>query len=309
MLHALEYTGEYGTELGVFVPHVHFLKKNGLLHMPVISYNGMRPYYYFLDDHEFFMKNVPRDWVHPHGRVFLPSHLESDDIVFGEWNGEKLSAYDPPPYHTVFSQFRIPSHKPIVLIQNKYNSEWGGPPVNFFDTEELVRLVEALQTHFTVVYLRTNGFRGPGYSHDVNEMQSFVMNEKPILLERFPEIVLMEDLLQHYHGRYDFNTLKCILQSNAVATISTIGGFNYFDAYFPSTHVIYRKDCPPQYNKNFYQNQHDLLCPDHSSEILFASKWEELMQCVEQLKQKHPRVLVTLQVGEDNHVQVTLRAA
>lgn len=304
-MQALEYVGEFGSELGVFVPHVHFLKKNGLLHIPVVSYNGMRPYYYFLDDHEFIMKSVPRDWVHPDGRWFLPPRLRSDDQVFSL--GGVQDMYDPPPYHDVFSVFRIPSNKPIVLVQNKFNSEWGGPPVNFFSQEELLDMVKELRTHFTVVYIRTNGFRGPGYSHDMNEEQSFMMQEKHALIQTYPDVVIMEDLLNHYRERYDFNTLKCILQCNAVATISTIGGFNYFDAYFPSKHIIYKKDCPPQYNQSFYQNQHDMLCPGKSSMISYASNFPEVMQYVQELKEAYPRVSVTLNVDEDSdyvHVQL-----
>lgn len=284
----LEYIGEYGSELGVFIPFVYYLKTHGLLGgRKVISYQGMRPYYYFLEDTEYEEKQHPRVWVHPHGRHYLPAHLKSDDEVFGSATVAPLPEFHPPPYAAHYKslpglEFRAP--KPLVLIQNKYNSEWGGPPVNYFSLEDLHAMVSALTPHFFVVYIRTNTLRVPGYSHDHNEEASFEFHDKPMLLNAFPkDFVIIEDLLHAYHTTFDFNTLKCVLQAHAFATISTIGGFNYYDAFFPSRHIIFRRDAPPQYNLDFYQRQHDMLCPGAASPITFATSIEGVMQGIGQL--------------------------
>ena len=48
---AIEYTGEYGAELTTFLPFAFWLKTQGLLSgRRVVTYRGMRPYYYFLED-------------------------------------------------------------------------------------------------------------------------------------------------------------------------------------------------------------------------------------------------------------------
>lgn len=281
----IEYTGEYGSELGIFVPFVHFLKKNNMLQgVKVISYSGMRPYYFFLDDNEYEEKNQPRFWVHPDGRWFIPQQLRNDDEVFS--NGGSVQGFLPPDYVSQFGG-KMRSTQPLLLVQNKFNSEWGGPPINFMDIDELRYIFTELQDVYQIVYMRTNQFRGPGYSHDHNELDSFKIEDKEMIKSEFPKVALIEELLTQ-NPNVDFNVFKCMLQADARATISTIGGFNFFDAYFPSKHLIYKKDAPERYVKSFYQNQHDMCCPGRSSEIMFASNNEELKTYVQELKKLAP---------------------
>src|SRR5689334_20147291 len=60
----LEYTGEFGIELVAFIPFVHWLQANG--HMEsrrVLTYAGMRPFYYFLAHSQYAEKAGPRTIV------------------------------------------------------------------------------------------------------------------------------------------------------------------------------------------------------------------------------------------------------
>lgn len=277
----LEYSGEYGSELGCFVPFVNYLKQKGMLkNMKVKTYDGMKPYYFFLNNHEIEFKKVPRQWVHPQMRHFLPEHIRNDDIVFG--NMKSLpQMMTPPDYMKEFGHLKIQSEKPLFIVQNKFNSEWGGPPVNFIDTVMLDKILEIITQSYTVIYIRSNDIRVPGYSDDENEHFSFKMDDKEMIAKKYPDAVLFEDLLKEY-SQYDFNTLKCIVHCNAQCTLSTIGGFNFFDAYFPSKHYIYRVDTPPIYTKEFYQTQHNMLC-SNPSEIYFTSNKKEL---IEELKKQ-----------------------
>lgn len=277
----IEYTGEYGAELGVFVPFVHFLKKSGILKQSkIISYSGMRPYYFFLDDSEYEEKNNSRVHIACFNRHFLPEHLRNDDNIFDK--GETIENFLPPNYNDFFNDV-IKTPLPLLIVQNKFNSEWGDNPKNFLNLQELNYLFTELQDIYNIVYIRTNEFRGTGYSHDHNEDMSFKIEDKETISSKFPKVVLIENLMFQYPN-ITFNTLKCLLQSSAKVTISTIGGYNFFDAYFPSKHLIYKKDAPELYSKNFYQNQHDLLCPGRSSEILFAKNENEFNECIKQLK-------------------------
>lgn len=275
----LEYIGEYGSELGCFVPFIYYLKTKGLFKdIKVKTYDGMKSYYFFLDDDEIEYKNVPRQWVNPKFRYFLPEHIRNDDIVFGNMKSIP-TMMTPPDYIKQYGHLQIQSEKPIYIIQNKYNSEWGGPPVNFFDTTLLDKILEIVTKSFTVIYIRSNDIRLPGYSDDENEKFSFKIDDKQMISQKYPDVILFENLLKEY-SNYDFNTLKCIVHCNACSTLSTIGGFNFFDAYFPSKHYIYRVDTPPIYTKDFYQNQHNMLCPN-PNEIYFTSNKEELIEELE----------------------------
>lgn len=267
----IEYTGEFGSEVGTFVPFVNYLKKSGQLINPGIkirTYTGMKPYYFFLDDNDIEFKDERRTWIHPMGRVFLPPNLRSDDDLFAMKHSQPINMFDPPLFYTHYKKYPelFPGEK-LLLIQNKYNSEWGGLPVNYIDVPLLELLLKKIRKEFKIIYIRTNDFTLKEYSSDDNEYMSYKLDDKELIkainngdrvdFER--SIILIEELYQQTNKQYDFNTLKCILHSQATATISTIGGFNFFTAYFPCQHIIYKVDTPPIYGKEFYQNQHDML--------------------------------------------------
>jgi hypothetical protein len=260
----LEYTGEYGIEVATFVPFIHYLKQSGVPSLKVITYKGMAPYYYFLEDYELGFKDQCRYWIAPDFRMFLPPHLRNDDKLFKESShSHPPSMMSPPNFYEKYVKYPrlFQDDKPIFVIQNKYNSEWGGPPRNFFDLDDLVEIIENLKKRFTIVYIRSNDIRMNEYSHDDNEEMSIQLFDKELIHERYRnDVLLYEDLLRQYVN-YDFNTLKCILLSQATYTLSTIGGFNFFDAYFPCRHIIYKRDTPEIYDKTFYQNQHNMFCP------------------------------------------------
>ena len=303
----LEYTGEYGSELGLFVPFVHYLKRMDALKandIKVLTYDGMAPYYFFLDETEISYKVQKRVWVHPQNRTFLPESIRSDDELFsrpadlqsgmtsGMTSGitSGITCFSPPDYikaYAVESELRLflrslffgdpaSSGDPagsLVIVQNKYNDEWGQRPLNYMDVPLLDRMMTVLKSkaHRKVVYIRSNDCRLRGYSNDLNEDASCEMQDREMLAERHPEVFTFErcikacwDSPSEKLANVTFNELKCAVLSLASCTVSTIGGFNYFDAYWPSKHIIYRRDAPAQYDCAFYQNQHDMLCPTPS---------------------------------------------
>lgn len=286
MNHSLiEFVGEYGPELGVFIPFVNYLKTNGMLvGKKVKTYSGMRPYYFFLSDDEYEEKDITdkRRWVPPELRNFLPDNLKDDDRVY------KLSVkpflYDPPDYYTHYKSQYIKSTKPIFIIQNKYNMEWGHPPLNFFDTTQLDSIITVLSRKFTVVYFRTNSFTNGkiGYSTDHNEAESYTLDDKEMIKKKWQnkDVLLIEDMVESLG--IDFNTLKLILLSNSKYTLSTFGGINFSDAYFPSKHLIYIGWIPEQFDKEFLQNMHDLLCTKcdekGSSDIFYTNNFDSLLE-------------------------------
>ena len=63
------YTGEFGAEIITFVPFIFWLKTRGMLSgRRVLTYAGMRPYYYFLDDAEYTEQSGDRAWLPPEQR-------------------------------------------------------------------------------------------------------------------------------------------------------------------------------------------------------------------------------------------------
>jgi hypothetical protein len=233
----------------------------------------MAPYYYFLEDFEIEYKYELRYWITHESRAFLPPHLRNDDKLFKESSNLPVMMV-PPNFYEKYRAYPklFNCERPIFVIQNKYNSEWGGPPRNYFDLDLLKEIIEKVKNVFNIIYIRSNNMRMKEYSHDDNEECSFTLHDREMIREMYrKDVVLYEDLLQ-LHPTYDFNTLKCILLSQASHILSTIGGFNFFDAYFPCQHIIYKQETPEVYDQTFYQNQHNMLCPTPNEIRMFEKK-------------------------------------
>lgn len=274
LINVLEYTGEYGTELGVFIPFVHYLKVNNMLgNTKVITYKGMQPYYFFLDDNQYSEKDEQRQYVFPWNRWFLPDCLKYEDNLFAF--GIIPQYFSPPDFFEAYKNKIADLKKPLVIVHNKYCEEWSLPPLNFFDLEELREIFNAFGDKYHIVYFRTNNFkaiRSNDYSSDATESDTYTLNDKEMISQSFPHVILIETFLQN-NPHLSFNKAKCFLEAAASVTISTIGGYNFFDSYFPSKHIIYKKRTPDIYNASYYQTQHDILCSiaAKSSKILFAT--------------------------------------
>jgi len=289
----LDYRGEFGTELVSFVPFVFFLKLYGLIPtgVKVRTYFGMRPYYFFLDDNEIEFYNVEenRIYIEPVHRSFLPLHLRSEDDLFANYKQKAslLKLFVPPPYHHNFNKFALSflhENKRTVIVQNKFNNEWWEGPLNFMDVDEVRTLCTRFEpSKWNVVYIRSSDFNGEGYSRDNNEnsKSNLTLDEKQMLRTEFPNVHIFEELIAQ--NGVDFNTLKNLLFGNSHLTVSTHGGQVYYDMYFCSRHVVYTKSIPAytfNYDRQFYQNMHDLLCPV-PQEVMFASDIKELITCVD----------------------------
>jgi len=276
----IEYKGEYGSEIGCFIPYIHYLCDKGFFkkhNLKVKTYYGMKPYYFFLDDDEIEFKMEMRLWIDNRFRTFLPDHLMNEDLIFS--NMKSLpKMMDPPNYTKQYGSIKLPYSKPIFIIQNKYTNEWCGPPRNYFDTLMLDNILDFITKLFTVIYIRSDDIKVPEYSYEENERFLFKFDDKAMITQKYPDVILFENLLKEYPN-YDFNTLKCIIHSNALFTLSTIAGYNSFDAYFPSKHYIYKVNAPEIYSKEYYQNMHNMLCPNHR-EIYFTSNKDELIEAL-----------------------------
>ena len=272
----IEYIGEFGTEVNTFIPFIYYLKTNNMLQHKVVLYQGMKPYYFFLDDSEIIFKEQKRYWIPHTARLFLPDSLK-DDVVFYNTYNPHPQYYLPPPYSEFYSKYKVHTSKPIAIIQNKYNAEWGHPPMNYFDVQTLKHMLDILTSKYYVIYIRSNNLVAPGYSRDMNEDQSIDMEDKEMIRANFSNhnVGIIEDLLPK--TSYDFNTFKCILHANAELFISVVGGHIDFSNYFPGTHIIYIKWLPDCFKEGFYYHQHSMMLPNNTDKMYIASTHTEVI--------------------------------
>ena len=291
----MEYHGEYGSEICMFIPHINYLRQKDP-NLRVKTYDGMQPYYFFMDPKAMSYKKQQRTWVPCPSRTFLPPVLRNDDEFF-RVNSSCNEQQVYPDYYSYYKQFKMESSKPILIIQNKYNMEWGGPPINYIKTETLEQTLPHLCSKFKVIYIRSNDVRVPGYSDDVNEMYEFQMNDKDMIREKFPEVTIFEDMLKEF-PQYDFNTLKCIILANAHTVVTALGGAHSFAVCYPCNHIIHRCEraerfpdyiykppynldphvtTPDVYTRQWFQNTHDVACVHHPhGQLKMTQSHEEL---------------------------------
>lgn len=278
----LHYIGEWGTEINSFIPYIYYLKSNNLLNDIVKTYQGMRSYYFFLDDHEIIFSNEPRHYVLPQNRTFLPEHLRNDDYLYLTFR-ENIDEWKQPNYRNYYINNIFLYQKPICIIQNKYNSEWSQGMKNYFSIEFLSKMFDLLNPKYQIIYFRTNESRIEGYSYDHNEDDSIVFEDDFDFIKiNYPDVLIFQDIYEEYKYSFNFNTLKIMIFSNCYNFISVLGGNVHFSNCFNGNHLIYANYNPLGNTDIFYKNQHYHLCPKCNDDIFYVVEFYD--QIIEKIK-------------------------
>jgi hypothetical protein len=185
-------------------------------------------------------KKEVRRYVPPHRRpAWLPIKNEHDFdgigksafLRYGDLRSEYLA-------YSLDTEWNL-DKKPLLVVHNKYNCEWGHEPTNFISTDSLRIIFSQLKPRYTIVYIR-HGEKDEewGFSSDANKMKDF--DDSRILLEH-PEVYGFQKLYQRVilHGAWmDINTFKNILYSKCYAFITSQGGGAHHIAMFSSSLIV-----------------------------------------------------------------------
>ncbi len=233
----LDYTGEFGTELVVFLPFVTWLHENGILARHKLRlYRGMRCFYDHVAPKEFIEKSEPRVYVRRRDRVGLP--IRNEDTFDNTFTRCPLLSY--PDFRSRFAQQKLACDlredgRPLLVIHNKYNKEWNfGRSVNHITPGALDETIGRLKSQYRIVYIR-HGMRSlpQTYSHDHNAMLDDLADQP--VLARHPEVMNYEDLFEEHvrnGGADDMNLVKNAIYARSYHFISAQGGGTYQCAYF-----------------------------------------------------------------------------
>lgn len=216
----VEYTGEFGAEITTFIPFVYWLKTRGMLSgRRVLTYAGMRPYYYFLDAAEYAEKPDSRVWL-PVERRTWPSN-SSYTATRQEW-------HRMPDYRARYASEGMTFERPILFIQNKFCIEWSEGPINYLPLKALERLFALAGERFDVVYSRPRAMDGRGdYATDANSDCDY---PDLALVRRFPAVLVLEDHVSA--SRIDYNLTKLQIAAKAHLFVAVQGGGAHLLACF-----------------------------------------------------------------------------
>ncbi|WP_219224854.1 hypothetical protein [Pedobacter antarcticus] len=250
----IAFDGEFAPELQFVLPFAYWHFKNGTLKKTVSS-KYTKELYFFSPDHQEQFETRTNEGNYNYE---VPRILYSHDYNMSKWL--------PVPLKNEYKNDIYTFEKPILIIANRYNMEWDGPPISFYSIEDLQFIISNLKDKFTIIYNRP---RPELITTDNSE--SYDLNEFDWLEQEHPEVVLMDNLYKENKGKArNFNHLQLMVYANASHFISVHGGTAALASYFGGINLIVSKK-GPEHHFNCYQK----LYPQLSGAKIFHAKSSE----------------------------------
>ena len=250
----IAFHGEFGPELQYVLPFAYWHHKNGTL-KETQSCHNMAEFYFFSPGHKeiFDLRSNEGNY-----NFEVPRVLYSHNYDMKKW----LQV----PLKETYKNDSYVYDKPALIIANRYNMEWDGPPISFLSIEMLQFIFDALKDDYTIIYNR------PGAQHiTMDNSEIYELNEISWIRASYPEVILMHDLYEENKGKArNFNHLQLMVYANAENFISTHGGTSVLASYFKGTNIILSKQ-GPEHVFGCYQT----LYPKLSGARIFHAKTDE----------------------------------
>ena len=304
---------EFASELVCIIPYVYWLHTQGKLEKVVTS-KDMKPFYYFCDKvEEYFdmrtldnrnsgLEDTPNEWVHHNAEsVTGKDYSELTEQQQNDVNGVlDYSEWIPPPYTEKYKTDEFKFEKPVIVVNNNYNIEYGKPiteSLRFFDIKTLYDIFSYLtENGYTVVYKRPDNTE---FTLDQNEMST--LDSKLSLTADVAGVGIISDydLCEYFDGNvinmnkmkkdyphYDYNEFQLKLFSSAEGFVTTNGGGGILCSYFKKPVVMYiphGKELRTNYvtNKDSYLNK---LSENNIHPILDEGNLNNYSKVIEKIK-------------------------
>jgi hypothetical protein len=241
MLNIDMFIGEFGFEICIHIPVVNYLFQVNLLENVNIM-ESMVDYYTFIP--------ITQKTILPNQkRIPGPEHLHEIDVLkkiynllnfdIQELNANvhafqyNLISWIPPQYkndNTIDISDYFKNDKEIIIIYNKYTTEWSSDPINFFGDIELRKMKQMLNSKYNIVYIMPKqNLTNFGYD-----------NQKFIELKTSTILVSIYDLMKFF-DIHDFNSIQLQILTQSKKFICVQGGCSRLCSYFGGFNIIYHK--------------------------------------------------------------------
>ncbi len=257
----LSYQGEFGNEVQFMLPHAYWHYKNGTL-KTTRSTRFTRELYFFSPTHEeCFDERITK----ANYNFDLPRIMHSQDYDMTKWAAV--------PFKETYRNEVYVFEKPMLIIANRYNREWGGPPVSFLSVDLLDFIISSLKDRFTIVYNRPKATQIVEDNSDIEDLGEFDW-----LRREHPDVLLMDALYRENRGAArNYNHFQLQLYANADHFISTHGGTASLASYFGGINLILSKQ-GLEHHFNCYETIYPRLS---GATILHAKTDDEVKHYVE----------------------------
>ena len=232
----IEFQQEFGEELLYILPFAYWHHLNETL-LKTISCKDTKDLYFFSENHE--EKYKMRVWRTENNSFEVPNK--------GHCNTFALEKWAQVPFREQYQNERFRYDKPLLIIANKYNTEWDGVPINFLDYPTLDKIITTYKDKYQIIYNRP-------LANEIIEDNSVVLDleEHAIIRREHPEVLLMNDLYaQHKSTVNSYNHLQLLLYANCSHFVSVHGGTAALASYFGGTNIIFSKRGVEHYFNEF----------------------------------------------------------
>ncbi|MDI9864364.1 hypothetical protein QM480_08505 [Flectobacillus sp. DC10W] len=250
----IEFQGEFAPELEFTIPFAYWHFKNGTLKSTKAAL-FTKEMYFFSPHHEevFDVRTNEGNY-----NFELPRVLYSQDYDMSKW----LEV----PYKEHFKNDVYVYEKPMLMIANRYNMEWGGAPISFYSIEDLDFMISHLKKDYTILYNRP---RPQNITNDTSDI--YELNDYEWLAETHPEVVLMEDLYKENKIKArNYNHFQLSVYANCEKFISIHGGTAALASCFKGANIILSKKGPEHHFGCF-----KTLFPKLSGATIYHAKTNE----------------------------------
>lgn len=247
---------EFGYELIQVLPYAYYLHTHGKLEK-TISAKNTKALYFFSPNH--VEKYDKRTWFNQKiiNSTFPIKNIHTRSLDTNKWVC--------PPIKEYYKNGEFVYDKPIYIICNKYNIEWGKPPVNFIDVNTLDTIINNLKDKYQIIYYRPESNMVVNDESDILEL-----NDKEMLRVKHKDVIIFEDLYSKYN--YDYLTLQLKVMANSDNFISIQGGTSVLTSFFKGTNIVYAiKGQETVFNSyswyNKFSNSNIIHCNNYNSLI------------------------------------------
>ena len=250
---------EFVYEIIMVTPYVYYLHVKGV-NVKVITSQGMLPFYYFLPKDSIEEKYDKR-------YCLMPANVPLKGIHFDVLNKDQWLM---PPYTEYFSKYnKFHFKKEYIIINNKYNTEWTGPPVNYLDLDTLRILFKLLTPKYNIIYNRPQSNHIPD-----DNSQVYDLNDFDLIKEEFPNIIDLNIFASQQS--IPFNQLQLVLGSKCSKQISVQGGNSILASLTGGINLVYAVK-----GEEITHNSFEAWYPEFSGAIVKStSSYRELINLV-----------------------------
>lgn len=221
-----DFQGEFDQEIRYVIPFAYWHHLNGTL-KKTISCKNTSDFYFFSPHHEETYSE--RIWQKSYGKYDVPNMTHS--VGFSKQKWAKV------PYKKYYANDIFTYDKPVLVIANKYNVEWGQAPINFLSIDLLDKIIFQLKDKFQIIYNRPLSTQIVSDNSDILDL-----NEYDWLIESHPEVILINDLFSKNKSSVNsFNHLQMLVYANCEHFISVHGGTAALSSCFEGTNIIFSK--------------------------------------------------------------------